>query len=132
MVGTDLIPEFETGPAEGLQTPIRMRDPRYLQLTAQEKVTLAQWYGSPAYLVWQKLSEGEIEKLETAHFQNWKDGPLFQRTGLFAVAARDHYEKIQLECRRQVEEFSGEVEFIKQKRELLKTSPEEQVKKEFR
>jgi hypothetical protein len=125
-------PEFDTGPVAGLQTPIRMRDPRFLQLTTQEKLVIAQWYGSPAYLVWQKLSEGELEKLETAHFQNWKEEETFQRTGLFAVAARAYFEKIQLECQRQVEEFSGELDFIKQQKELLQTSPEDQVKNEFK
>jgi len=125
-------PEFETGPVAGLQIPIKMRDPRFLQLTAQEKIVIAQWYGSPAYLVWQKLSEGELEKLETTHFNHWKEEEAFQRTGLIAVSARLYFEKIQQECQRQVEEFSGEVEFAKQKKELLQTSLEDQVKKEFK
>jgi hypothetical protein len=123
--------EFETGPAKGLQTPIRLQDLRHVQLNPQEKVQLAQWYGTPAYQLWLKLSEGEIEKLETAHFQNWKDGPAFERTGLVAVSARLFFEAIQKECRHQMEEFSGEVEFVRSKQELLRTSLEDQAKKEF-
>jgi hypothetical protein len=126
------IEEFETGPVEGLQVPIAMRDPRFLKLSSTEKVTLANWYGTPAYQVWMKLSQGEIEKLETSHFQNWKDKEAFERTGLLAVSARIFFERIQNECTRQMDEFSGEVEFIKQKKDLLGTSLEDQVKKEFK
>lgn len=124
--------EFETGPVEGLQVPIAMRDPRFLKLSSTEKVTLANWYGTPAYEVWVKLSQGEIEKLETAHFQNWKDREAFERTGLLAVSARIFFERIMSECTRQMEEFSGEVEFIKQKKDLLGTSLEDQIKQEFK
>lgn len=124
--------EFETGPVEGLQVPIAMRDPRFLKLSSTEKVTLANWYGTPAYEVWVKLSQGEIEKLETAHFQNWKDREAFERTGLLAVSARIFFERIMSECTRQMEEFSGEVVFLKQKKDLLNTSLEDQVKQEFR
>ena len=124
--------EFETGPVEGLQVPIAMRDPRFLKLSSTEKVTLANWYGTPAYEVWVKLSQGEIEKLETAHFQNWKDREAFERTGLLAVSARIFFERIMSECTRQMEEFSGEVAFLKQKKDLLNTSLEDQVKQEFR
>ena len=126
------IEEFETGPVEGLQVPIAMRDPRFLKLSSTEKVTLANWYGTPAYEVWVKLSQGEIEKLETAHFQNWKDREAFERTGLLAVSARIFFERIMSECTRQMEEFSGEIEFVKQKKDLLGTSLEDQVKREFK
>jgi hypothetical protein len=123
--------EFETGPAEGLQVPIRLQDLRNVQLTSQEKVTLAQWFGTPAYQVWLKLSEGEIEKMETAHFQSWKDKETFERTGLVSVSARLFFEAVQKACKHQMEEFSGEVEFARTKRELLQTSLEDQAKKEF-
>jgi hypothetical protein len=123
--------EFETGPAEGLQ-PIAMRDPHALQLSPNDIVVLASWVASPAYKVWQKLSEGVIEKLETAHFQNWKIEADFQRTGLVAVSARIHYEQVQLEAKRAVEEFAGELDFARMQKEKLKLSAEQQVLNEFK
>ena len=123
--------EFETGPVEGLQ-PIAMRDPHALQLSPNDLVILANWVSSPAYKVWQKLSEGVIEKLETAHFQNWKVEADFQRTGLVAISARLHYEQVQLEAKRAVEEFAGELDFARIKKEQVKTSPEQQIQNEFK
>jgi hypothetical protein len=123
--------EFETGPVDGLQ-PIAMRDPYELALTPNELVILATWVSSPAYRVWQKLSESVIEKCETAHFQNWKDAEAFQRTGLVAVASRMHYEQVQLEAKRAVEEFSGELDFARIKKEQLKVSPEQQIQDQFK
>ncbi len=123
--------EFETGPVEGLQ-PIATRDPLALQLTPQDLVILAGWVASPAYRVWQKLSEGVIEKLETAHFQNWKIEADFQRTGLVAVSARMHYEQVQLEAKRAVDEFAGELDFARFMKEQVKVSPEQQVLNEFK
>ena len=123
--------EFETGPAEGLQ-PIAMRDTHALQLSPNDIVVLASWVASPAYKVWQKLSEGVIEKLETAHFQNWKIEADFQRTGLVAVSARMHYEQVQLEANRAVEEFAGELDFARFMKEQVKVSPEQQVLNEFK
>lgn len=125
-----IMDEFETGPVEGLK-PIAMRDPYALQLTPQDLVILAGWVRSPAYAVWQKLSEGVIEKAETAHFQNWKDREAFERTGLVAVAQRMFYEQLQQEAKKQVDEFAGEIDFARKKQELLKTSPEDQILKEF-
>lgn len=123
--------EFETGPVEGLQ-PIAMRDPDALRFTPQDLVVLATWVSSPAYHVWQKLCEGVIEKMETAHFNNWKDEEAFQRTGLFAVAARAHYEQVQLEAKRSVEEFAGELDFARIKKEQMKISPEQMVQNQFK
>jgi hypothetical protein len=125
-----MMDEFETGPVEGLQ-PIAMRDPEALKFSPMDLVTLATWYSSPAYKVWQKLCEGVIEKMETAHFNNWKDEEAFQRTGLFAVAARAHYEQVQLEAKRSIEEFSGEVDFARIKREQMKKSPEQMIQDQF-
>jgi hypothetical protein len=126
-----IMDEFETGPVEGLQ-PIAMRDPLALKLSPQDLVVLATWVSSPAYKVWQKLSEGVIEKLETAHFKNWKDQDDFQRTGLVAVSARMHYEQVQLEATRAVEEFSGELDFARLKQKQLRVSVEEQIQNEFK
>lgn len=126
-----IMDEFETGPVDGLR-PIAMRDPLALSLTPQDLVTLATWVSSPAYVVWQKLSEGVIEKLETGHFQNWKDEEAFQRTGLVAVAARMHYEQVQLEAKRAVEEFAGELDFARIKKEQMSVSAEQQVQNEFK
>jgi|SRR5580692_1932867 hypothetical protein len=123
--------EFETGPVAGLQ-PIAMRDPNSLKFSPNDLVILASWMASPAYKVWQKLSEGVIEKLETAHFNNWKDEQAFLRTGMFAVAARAFYEQAQTEAKAAVEEFSGELEFIKIKQQQLKTSPEQLIQNQFK
>jgi len=125
-----IMDEFETGPVEGLK-PIAMRDPYALQLTPQDLVILANWVASPAYRVWQKLSEGLIEKSETSHFQNWKDKEAFERTGLVAVSKRMFYEEQQHEAKKQVDEFAGEIEFARKKVEMMKVSPEEQIVKEF-
>ena len=126
-----VLDEFETGPVEGL-VPIAMRDPNFLQLTPQDKVILAQFANSPAHAVFLKLAEGEIEKAETDHFKTWKDKKEFQRTGIFAVAMRIFLERLSAEIQRQVEEFSGEVEFAKQKKAQLQKSPEQQIQEEFR
>ena len=123
--------EFETGPAEGLQ-PIAMRDPDDLKFTPQDLVILATWVSSPAYHVWQKLCEGVIEKMETAHFNCWKEEEAFQRTGLFAVAARAHYEQVQLEAKRSVDEFAGELDFARIKKEQMKISPEQMIQDQFK
>jgi predicted thioredoxin/glutaredoxin len=126
-----IMDEFETGPVDGLR-PIAMRDEHALRLTPNDLVILATWVSSPAYVVWQKLSEGVIEKLETSHFQNWKVEADFQRTGLVAVSARLHYEQVQLEAKRAVEEFSGELDFARIKKEQMKVSPEQQIMSEFK
>lgn len=126
-----VLDEFETGPVEGLM-PIAMRDPNFLKLTPQDKVILAQFANSPAHAVYLKLAEGELEKMETAHFKVWQDKEAFDRTGLFAVAARVFVERLGAEMQRQVEEFSGEVQFAKQKKAQLEKSPEEQIQEEFR
>src|SRR6266576_1764576 len=110
-------------PAAGLAT---RRDARlHLELTPTEKVVLAQWFGSASYDIFVKLANGEIEKAETAHFNQWKNKEAFERTGLVAVATRLLFERIQKEINRQVEEFSGEIEFAKQAQEFSETSPEE-------
>jgi hypothetical protein len=126
-----IMDEFETGPVDGLR-PIAMRDPHALQLTPNDLVTLATWVSSPAYVVWQKLSEGVIEKLETSHFQNWKNESDFQRTGLIAVSARMHYEQVQLEAKRAVEEFAGELDFARINKDKMRVSAEQQVLNEFK
>lgn len=128
---TNILDEFNTGPVEGLM-PIKMRDPNHLQLTAQDKVTLVQHVHSPAYQVYLKLAEGVLEEMETAHFQVWKDKEAFERTGLFAVAARIFMERLGADMQRHVEEFAGEVEFAKTKKEVLEKSPEEQIQEEFK
>ncbi|SRR6266568_629247 len=126
-----VLEEFETGPVEGLK-PIALRDPRFLELTPQDKVTLAQFNNSPAHQVMLKLMAGEVEKAETDHFKKWQDEALFERSGLFAVAMRVFLERLQAEIQRQVEEFAGEVDFIKKQKEVLETSPEEQILQEFK
>lgn len=122
--------EFETGPVEGL-LPIKMRDPESLKLTPSEQVILTQWVNSPAYAVFVKLVEGEIEKAETFHFQKWQDKEMFERTGLFAVAMRIGFERVQKEMQRQVDEFAGELQFLKNKKEVAGTSPEEQIQQQL-
>jgi hypothetical protein len=122
--------EFENGPVQGLQ-PIAMRDPNFLKLTPSEQVILVNWVNSPAYAVFLKLFEGEIEKSETAHFRVWQDEAAFQRTGIFAVAMRIGLERVTAEVHRQVEEFSGELEFLKKKKEVAAKSPEQQILEEF-
>ncbi|MGA7855726.1 MAG: hypothetical protein WCA15_20570 [Candidatus Acidiferrales bacterium] len=126
-----IMDEFETGPVEGLQ-PIAMRDPNALKFSPQDLVILASWVTSPAYKVWQKLCEGVIEKLETAHFSNWKDEEAFQRTGLLAVSARIHYEAVQREAINAVNEFAGEIDFARIKKEQIKISPEQQILNQFK
>jgi len=125
-----IMDEFETGPVEGLQ-PIAMRDPYALKLTPQDLVILVNWISSPAYKVWQKLSEGIIEKSETGHFQNWKDKEAFERTGLVAVAQRLFYEEQQKEIKTQVDEFRSEIDFARKKKESLLESPEDQITREL-
>ena len=82
------------------------------------EVGLVQWYGTSAYNVFVKIANGEIEKAETRHFQNWKDKEVFERTGLIAVALRMFFETLQQEFNHHVDEFRGEVAFAKQTEEL--------------
>lgn len=103
-------------PAPGL-APVTS-DGLHLNLNAQEKLYLVQWYGSHAYNVFIKLAQGEIEKAETRHFQQWGNKENFERTGLVAVATRMFFESLQREFNHQVEEFQGEVAFAKQTEEL--------------
>ena len=105
-------------PAPGL-APVSA-DLKHLALNAQEKLYLVQWYGSHAYNVFVKLANGEMEKAETRHFQNWRNKEDFERTGLIAVALRLFFESLQQEFNHQVEEFQGEVTFAKQTEELDK------------
>lgn len=130
---TNVLEEFEDGPsqepAEGLL--FSTSDSKFIQLTPQDKVTLVQFYHTRAYAVVLKLMEGEITKAETEHFKKWRNKEEFERTGVFAVAMRTFYERIQTEINRQVEEFAGEVEFAKVKKQELLTSPEEQIIKSF-
>lgn len=121
-------PEYETGPAEGLGVSA---DFQSLKLTANDKVVLANGVHSPFYGVLLKLAEGEIQKLETAHFKVWKEKEAFERTGLTAVAARLFFERLQAEFARQAEEFSSEVEFAKKEQSRAQTSPEDFVLNEF-
>lgn len=93
-------------------------DGLHLGLNAQEKLVLVQWYGTSAYNVFVKIANGEIEKAETRHFQNWKDKEVFERTGLIAVALRMFFETLQQEFNHHVDEFRGEVAFAKQTEEL--------------
>lgn len=125
-----VLDEFETGPAEGL-LPIAMRGPDSLKLSPAEMVLLVQGVNSPFYAVLMKLFEGELEKLETTHFKTWKDKEAFERTGLFAVAARIFLERAGEEIRKQSDEFAGELEFIKKKKEQLTQSLEQQIRDEF-
>src|SRR5215469_2626719 len=124
-----VLDEFNTGPAEGLM-PVAMRDPRYLELNSQEKLVLATFLGSPAYHVLFKLFEGEVQKAETEHFQKWRDKKEFHRTGLFAVSMRIAMERIQREINRQVEELSGEFQYVKNKQEQAGKSLEDQIQEE--
>jgi hypothetical protein len=118
--------EFETGPVEGL-LPIAMRGPEFLRLTPGELVLLVQGATSPFYQVLMKLAEGELEKLETAHFKCWKDEAEFQRTGLLAVAARIFLERLGQEVQRQADEFASEIAFVKQKKDSLMIDPEQMI-----
>jgi hypothetical protein len=115
-------------PAPGLiERSIR----QHVELTPSDQVALAQWYSSPAYQVFLKLSEGVIEKEETAHFQSWKDREKFELTGLVAVASRSFFEKLQIEVHHQVEEFAGEVDFARKERERNAESPESMIQRLF-
>ena len=125
-----VLDEFETGPAEGL-LPISMRNPESLKLAPQEQVLLVQGVNSPFYAVLMKIFQGELEKLETAHFKTWKDKETFERTGLLAVSARIFLERSEKEITHQIEEFSSDIDFAKTKKDLLKTSLEDQVRNEF-
>jgi hypothetical protein len=130
---SNVLEEFE-GPqdriAEGLNVPT-VRDPRFLELTPADKVQLVNFYRSPAYAVVMKLLEGEAEKAETQHMVAWRDQEKFLSTGYVAVAFQMMFERIQAEIKRQVEEFAGELQFIKQKQEQQKISIEEQVEQSF-
>ena len=123
--------EFETGPAEGL-IPIAMRNPNELAMTNGELAILSAFAKSPAYRVWQKLSEAILEKTETGHFRNWKDKEAFERTGLVAVAQRTFYEELQLEMKRQLDDFATDYDVVKRKKEALSLSLEEQIVQEFK
>ncbi len=126
-----VLDEFETGPAEGL-LPIAMRGPEALKLSSAEMVLLVQGVNSPFYSVLMKLFQGELEKMETSHFKVWQDKEAFERTGIFAVAARVFLERMGTEIQKQVEEFSGELEFVKKKKELMTQSLEQQIRDEFK
>lgn len=126
-----VVDEFDTGAVEGLQGPIAMRDPRFLALTAQDKLSLVNFFYSPVYQVVLKLFQGEVEKAETSHFKKWADKDLFERTGIFAVAMRIGFERVQDEIARQVEEFAAEVDFIKKKQELAGMPLEQQIEKQI-
>ena len=125
-----VLDEFETGPVEGL-LPISMRNPEEMKLAPQEQVLLVQGVNSPFYQVLMKVFQGELEKLETAHFKVWKDKEAFERTGLFAVAARIFLERSEAEVKRQIDEFSSDIDFAKKKKELLKASLEDQIREQF-
>lgn len=118
----DLLP-----PAEGL---VGRRST--LQLTDNEKVALANWAGSNEYKVFLRLAEGIIEADETKHFKCWKDKEVFERTGLVAVAQRIFFERLQKEVNVQLEEFQGELEFLKTEQETSIASPEELIQRGFR
>jgi hypothetical protein len=130
---SNILEEFE-GPgdlaAEGLNVP-SVRDPRFLELTPSDKVQLVNFYRSPAYAVVMKLLEGEAEKAETQHMASWRDQDKFLSTGYVAVAFQLMFERVQSEIKRQIEEFSGELEFLKKKQEQQSISIEEQVEKSF-
>ena len=61
----------------------------------------------------------------------WRDQEKFLSTGYVAVAFQMMFERIQSEIKRQVEEFAGELQFLKQKQEQHTISIEEQVEKSF-
>lgn len=125
-----VLDEFETGPAEGL-VPISMKGPDSLKLAPSEQVLLVQGVHSPFYAILMKVFQGELEKLETAHFKTWKDKEAFERTGLLAVSARIFLERSEKEVLHQIEEFSADIDFAKKKKEILKTSLEDQIRQEF-
>jgi hypothetical protein len=126
-----VLDEFESGPVEGL-LPISMRDPDSLKLAPAEQVLLVQGVNSPFYQVLMKVFQGELEKLETSHFKTWRDKEAFERTGLLAVSARLFLERSEAEVKHQIEEFSADLDFIKKKQEVLKTSLEDQIREEFK
>ena len=72
-----------------------------------------------------QATQGEIQKAETEHFQVWKQAEPFQRTGLMAVGMRIFFERIQKEVKHQREEFSGQLEFLRNQEEELNESPEQ-------
>lgn len=112
-------------PVPGLKPSPAAPGPKmHLNLSATEKLILVQWVGSNSYNVFVKLANGEIEKMETHHLQNWRDKEYFERTGLVAVGVRMFFERLQSEFNHQVEEFAGEVAFAKQDQET------ERVKKD--
>jgi hypothetical protein len=131
---SNILEEFE-GPgdriAEGLNVPT-VRDPRFLELTPADKVQLVNFYRSPAYAVLMKLLEGETEKAETQHMVAWRDQEKFLSTGYVAVAFQMMFERIQAEIKRQVEEFAGELEFVKKRQDIQTISIEEQVEQSFK
>ena len=46
--------------------------------------------------------------------------------------AMPHYEQVQLEAKRAVEEFAGELDFARMQKEKLRLSAEQQVLNEFK
>lgn len=123
--------EIDLQPAAPGLGAVRRDARKHIELTPNEKLILAQWYGTPAYEVFLKLAEAEIEKAETRHFQAWQSTEMFNRFGVIAVAMRIFFERIQAEANFQMQEFSGEVAYALQEEDAFHTSPEELIQRQF-
>ncbi len=128
-----VLDEFQDGPsADPVPGLAPIGDRRFVALTPQDKVTLAQFSSSPAYAVLFKLIYGEVEKAETEHFRKWRSEEEFHRTGIFAVGMRVFAERLEAEIGRQVDEFSGELEFLRDKKKLNDTPLEDRIIQGFK
>ena len=118
--------DFEQlAPAEGLS--IRREPNKHIELTPNEKLMLTQWGSSDPYDIFLKLGESIVTIIETEHFQKWQDKEAFELSGLMAVGARIFFERLQREVNHQVEEFAGEIEFVKAERAKDKMPPEAMI-----
>ena len=121
--------------AQGLQAQPRgraaMTKNDHLTLTSSEAVIVARLPNSLEYNVILRIMEGELEKMETSHMQNYLDKDLFERTGLMAVAARMFYERIQHEINYHSAEFVGNAAEAELEAAVKQMSPEEFLRQGF-
>ena len=103
----------------------------HLALSHAEAAVVSRLPNSTEYNAILKIMEGEIEKLETEHMQNWKDKDLFERTGLVAVAARTLYERFQIEINFHSSEFRGNEAGAELDKAVEEMSPEEFIRRGF-
>jgi len=103
----------------------------HVVLSHPEASAVSRLPNSNEYSAYLRIQEGELEKLETEHMQNWRDKDLFERTGLIAVAARTFYERCQIEVNYHAAEFHGEEVNAAYTQETEQMSPEEFIRKGF-